>query len=33
MISKEMIKEKVADLEKEYVDFMVPHLCPRGVFL
>ena len=25
MITKEMIKEKVADLEKEYVDFMVDH--------
>ena len=25
MITKEMIKEKVADLEKEYVDFMVEH--------
>ena len=25
MLTKEMIKEKVADLEKEYVDFMVDH--------
>jgi hypothetical protein len=32
MLTKEMIKEKVADLEKEYVDFMVGHFAEWEVW-
>ena len=32
MLTQEMIKEKVADLEKEYVDFMVSHFAEWDIW-